>query len=457
MLCTATFSTSRNGEHRDHALPATTRLLPENEGDDPMTDEYRNTIQMAPWQPSRQPLSADEKDWAAQHFDATDIARMQDPFRLFRFLRDEHPVALSDARNRRSWVISRYEDVRRVARDHENFVSSQGVGVSPLGNDRPMIPIETDPPEHAVYRRMIGDLFSPPAIEQLQQSVRSVTRELIETILDGPQRRCDLVQVFTYEQPMRVLWAEPLLGDPLVPIGPADSTFSTTFRAWVHDFKHDPARTGAAAALMRSHVKAVLEDRRRRPRHDIPTRLLEAEFMGERLPFESAIDYMFTLFSAGTATTGDALSGTFLYLATRPDAAERIRRRKVDMDLAVDELIRYFGPSQAEGRTAAADVKLREATIRCGDSVQILWNSANRDERVFNRPDDVDLDRSPNPHIGFGAGIHRCVGLHLARLQVRVAVEEWLDAVPEFGLNENATVEWSVGLDRSLRALDVEW
>ena len=113
--------------------------------------------------------------------------------------------------------------------------------------------------------------------------------------------------------------------------------------------------------------------------------------------------------------------------------------------------------ARPEGRTAAADVELGGVTIRSGDSVQILWNSANRDERIFDRPDAVDLDRSPNPHIGFGTGIHRCLGLHLAKLQVRVAVEEWLDAVPTFGLGEDASVEWSVGLDRSLRALDVVW
>jgi cytochrome P450 len=347
--------------------------------------------------------------------------------------------------------------VRSVVRDHERFVSSQRVGVSPLGNERLMIPIETDPPDHAIYRRMIGDLFSPSAIEQLHHSVRAVTRELVGDIVNGPQRRCDLVRDLAYEQPMRVLWAEPLLGDPLVPIGSAGSTASATFGAWVHDFKHDPQRTRAAAALMRSHVEAVLEDRRRRPRNDIPTRLLRAEIHGGPLPLDAAADYMFTLFSAGTATTGDALSGILLYLATQPDAAQRIRRRQVDLDRAVDELIRYFGPSQAEGRTAAADVELRGVTIRAGDAVQILWNSANRDERVFDRPDDVDLDRSPNPHIGFGTGIHRCLGLHLAKLQVRVAVEEWLDAVPAFGLSEDATVEWSVGLDRSLRALAVEW
>lgn len=412
---------------------------------------------MAPWLPSQQPLSVEERDWAAHHFDATDVARMQDPFRLYRFLRDEHPVARSDARGRRSCVISRYEDVRRVARDHETFVSSHRVGVAPLGNDRLMIPIETDPPDHAAYRRMIGDLFSASAIEQLHQSVREVTRALVGDIVNGPQRRCDLVRDLTYEQPMRVLWAEPLLGDPLVPIGSAGSTASATFRSWVHDFKHDPKRTRAAAALMRAHVEAVLEDRRRRPRNDIPTRLLAAELNGGPLPVDAAADFMFTLFSAGTATTGDALSGIFLYLATQPDAAERIRRRQVDMDRAVDELIRYFGPSQAEGRTAAADVELRGVTIRSGEAVQILWNSANHDERVFKHPDDVDLDRSANPHIGFGAGIHRCLGLHLAKLQVRVAVEEWLDAVPAFALSEHATVEWSVGLDRSLRALDVEW
>ena len=422
-----------------------------------MSRDIHRADQTALWQPSRRPLSAEEQAWAAHHFDATDVVRMQDPFRLFRFLRDEHPVALSDSGERRSWVISRHEDVREIARHHESFLSSPGVGVSPLGNDRPMIPIETDPPDHAMYRRMLGDVFTPRAVEQREASVRAVTRELISNIVDRPQGRCDLVRDFTYELPMRVMWAEPLLGDPLVPLGSAGSTASATFRSWVHDFKHDPVRTSAAAAKMRSHVGAVLEDRRRHAHDDIPTRLLEAEIHGGPLSFDAAVDIMFTLFSAGTATTGDALSGTFLYLATEPDAAEQIRRRDVDMDRAVDEFIRYFGPSQAEGRTAAADVELSGTTIRRGEKVQILWNSANRDERVFTRPDNVDLDRSPNPHIGFGFGIHRCLGLHLARLQVRVAVEEWLDAVPEFALSENATVEWSVGLDRSLRALDVVW
>lgn len=398
----------------------------------------------------------DERAWAADHFDVADVERMQDPFDVFRFLRDEHPLVRSDAHGG-FWVVSRHADVRRIALDHRGFVSSEGMAIPPLGNERPLIPIEVDPPLHREYRFLINDLFTQHAVARSEPSVRTRTRALVGRILDTHDGRCDLVRTLAYEQPMIVLWSEPFLGAPLPVDGRRGDELTGLFQQWVHDFKHEPSRTHAAAETMRGYVGDVLDDRARRPADDVPTRLLDARIAERHLTRDECIDFLFLLLTAGTATTGDALSASLLHLATTPSHAAAFRAPGTDQVVATEELLRMFGPAQSERRTAAADVELHGRTVRAGDPVMLLWGSANRDERVFDRADEVLLDRSPNPHLGFGAGVHRCIGLSLARVQVRVTLDEWLRAVPAFAIVDGYAPRWSVGLDRSLRVLDVEW
>lgn len=398
-----------------------------------------------------------EREWVRDHLDVADAERMQDPFDAFRLLRDEHPLARSDAHLDGFWVVSRHADVRRIALDHRGFLSSQGMAIPPLGNERPLIPIEIDPPAHREYRLLINDLFTQQAVARSEPHVRAETRALVRRILDAHDGRCDLVRALAYEQPMIVLWSEPFLGAPLPVDGRRGSALTGLFQQWVHDFKHDPSRTHAAADTMRAYLGDVLDDRARRPADDIPTRLLDARIDDRRLARDECVDFLFLLLTAGTATTGDALSASLLHLATTPDHVAAFCAPDTDQVVATEELLRMFGPAQSERRTAAADAELHGRTIRAGDPVMLLWGSANRDERVFDRADEVVLDRSPNPHLGFGAGVHRCIGISLARLQVRVTLDEWLRAVPTFSVVDGYAPRWSVGLDRSLRVLDVEW
>lgn len=402
-------------------------------------------------------LDGTQRAWARDHFDAADIQPMQDPFDCFRFLRDEHPLARSDAHLGGFWVVSRHADVRRIALDHRGFLSSQGMAIPPLGNERPLIPIEVDHPAHREYRALINDLFTQQAVARAEPHVRAQTRALVRRIRDAHDGGCDLVRVLAYEQPMIVLWSEPFLGDPLPVDGRRGGELTGLFQQWVHDFKHDPSRTQAAAETMRAYVGDVLEARAKRPADDIPTRLLDARIQDRRLTPDECVDFLFLLLTAGTATTGDALSASLLHFAMTPEHAAAFRAPDTDQVVATEELLRMFGPAQSERRTAAADSELHGRTIRAGDPVMLLWNSANRDERVFERASEVVLDRSPNPHLGFGAGVHRCIGLSLARVQVRVTLDEWLQAVPAFSVAEGYVPRWSVGLDRSLRTLEVEW
>ena len=265
----------------------------------------------------------------------------------------------------------------------------------------------------------------------------------------------DLVTELAYRLPVLTIWQRPLLGEPLLD-GLGDD-WVATFQSWVHNFKHASGRSAEAGATILAYVERVLDARRADPADDIPSTLLAAEVSGRPLTREEQLGYLFILFTAGVETTAAALGSIFLFLARRPDIRDRLRAEPELLDSAIEEMLRYLGPVQAERRTATRDAEVGGCPVRAGESVLLLWNAASRDEAEFPNGEEFVIDRFPNRHLQFGLGPHRCLGSHLARVTMRAAIEEVLERIPDYRVRDGAELRFSIGTNRSLRSLPVEF
>lgn len=414
-------------------------------------------------------MSDVDLDWVKNHFTPTDKERLQDPYPVYAALRNECPITRSDAMQVEfpDWapepyrgtvkdgfyVLSRYEDVYAIARDHETFISSAGTLLPNLGIPRPLVPQEVDPPRHLGFRNLVSPVFSPPSVAKLEDDIRAVATRLIDGFID--KGRCDIVSSFTERLPTYAVWREPLLGRPLPFVEEGD--FEETITALVYDLNHNPERGEAASNEIRAYLERILADRAANPANDIPTSLLNAKINGEPISQVEQIDMLFLLFSAGIETTSAALSSWLLYLYRNPDLRSKLAGDLSLIPTAVEEFLRYLGPTQAEKRTVTCPVEIRGQKLEPGDSVMILWGSANRDEAEFEDADKFVVDRFPNRHLAFGAGIHRCIGSNLARLEARVALEELLTRIPDYRVVDPDSLVWDVGISRGLNRLEIEF
>lgn len=350
-------------------------------------------------------------------FDHHDPRVLADPVAVYSDLRERCPVFRSRAYDG-FWVVTRYREVCAAASDWRRFSSAAGVGIPPAGAMRPLIPIEVDPPDHTRYRAVVNPSFSPPRVALLEGGMRAVAGELLDALAarGGGDLVADLADPFA----ARVFL--DLMGLP--------AAESARFLRWVRTFIHEPARNIDAAvdagieAL--TYFLDVVERHRAAPggADDLISTLVRSDLADEEI-----LDFCLLLLNGGLHTTATALAGALLYLDGQPEAVEALRREPGLIPSAVEEFVRYTTPVQALGRKMTDDAELGGRRLRQGERVMIVYASANRDESEFPRADEVILDRFPNRHVGFGHGIHRCLGAHLARLELRIALEETLGRV----------------------------
>jgi cytochrome P450 len=376
-------------------------------------------------------------------FDPLDAELLSNPYVAYENLRRSCPVTRS-ARYGGFWVASRYDDVRAVAQDPATFSSASGVSLPALGNKRPMIPIEIDPPDHGRYRALLNRQFVRAEIELLEPSIRKDSQTLLDNL--PTDSSIDLMDEFCYAQPMLAMWRSPFFGPPVE--GALNDDWRVLFTQWVRQFKFDPDATAEAAQRIREYLAAHLRSRKRAPQDDMPSLLLQARIRGRSLSTQEILDCLFLFFSAGSATTSAALGSILWYLAVHDDLRQRLAADLTLIPSSVEELLRLVGPSHCERRTLTVDRRLGGEDLKKGDSILILWASANRDDAKFTAADDFQPDRDTSPSLAFGAGIHMCIGAHLARLQLRVAIEELLLRAPKYQVDLDA-VRWDVGLDRA--------
>jgi cytochrome P450 len=340
---------------------------------------------------------------------------------IYRRLREEAPVYRSPAG---WWALSRFEDVRAAAGDPETF-SSEGTDIS-----QGLLPFiqSLDPPRHDALRALVSRAFTAKRIAALEPRIRATARELLDAFAGAG--RADLLAQYARQLPSRVI-------GELIGIPPESRE---AFLGWT-DALVEASPDGAGAERVRGpatsiyrEFTALLEARRREPRDDLASALLEAEVDGVRLSQPELLGFCFVLIVAGNDTTTNLIANGAVLLARHPDQRKLLADDPARLPNAIEEMLRLETPAQALPRIARRDVTLHGVTVPAGATVRLVWGAANRDPREFEDPDRFDAARAIRRHLGFGHGIHFCLGAHLARLEARVAFEELLARVPAYEL-----------------------
>ena len=367
---------------------------------------------------------------ASTSFDHNDPAFVADPYPAYAEMRAHHPVLHSD-RYQGYWVLSRYDDVRRGLLDWETFSSATpGTTSIPVSVRRTFneIPLEVDPPEHTRYRAIVNRWFAKATVERLEPQIRSIAAELVDAFAGAGE--CDLVQEF----------ALPLVGRSLAVFLHLPQSEAPRWISWMEDIfhgrLHDPARADRASRELIDYLDGLAADRRRAPRDDFFSLLATATFDGRPLTDLEIRGYTVVTFTAGHETTVNGIGNSLWHLSEHPEDRARLLAEPALLPTAIEEFLRHMSPIQLLGRNATCDAELHGETIRRGDVVALSYGSANRDERVFLDPDRCVIDRRPNRHLAFGTGPHACLGAHLARLEMRVALEEILRRMPDYEVAE---------------------
>jgi len=388
-------------------------------------------------------------------FNPYDPALHEDPYPVYRRLRDEFPVHHNRAL--RFWTLSRYDDVLDALQSPDRFISGKGVmvGAPPIEGDAdqpagvPLL-ITTDRPRHTQLRSLVSRAFTPRRIARLEPRVRAIAR----TLLDGVEGRREFDLVHEFSGPLPTIVIAELLGVPA-----EDQKWFKEKSTAVAEFDPtrpptDPEELGPALELGR-YLAEVLEQRRREPRDDLLSALLAAEIEGERLSEPELIGFAFLLLVGGNETTTNLISNAAIQLDRHRDQRRLLLEDPARIPTAVEEFLRYDSPVQGLGRTTTAPVTLHGVTIPAGDQVLLLFGSANHDERRIADPERFDVLRDPNPHLAFGFGAHFCLGANLARLEARVAFEELLARLPDYRMTQSRVERTCSGPVRGALSLPI--
>ncbi len=392
-------------------------------------------------------------DWA-RDYDIFHPDYIGDPFIIWDDLRESCPVAHTD-RWGGSWLPTTYADVMAISHDIGRF-SSASVGVLPDNDDAadkpasaggiPVLPpISVDPPLHTWTRRLMLPWFSHRRVEELEVITRDLCRGLVDGfVADG---RADGAADYAQQIPVRII--SLVLGVP--------EDMSESFTGWVRDvleFAHDERRREAGSEAVGMYLYEQVQRRKTDPGDDLISELVHTEHEGEKLSDEIVLGIAALTLVAGVDTTWSAIGSSLWHLATHHDDRRRLVAEPELMPTAVEELLRVYSPVTM-ARVVTEDTEFQGCPMRAGDKVLLNFPAANRDPAVFDRADEVVLDRQINRHLAFGAGIHRCAGSNLARMEVQVAIEEWLRQIPEFHVPEGAEVTWAGGQVRGPRSVPV--
>jgi cytochrome P450 len=350
-----------------------------------------------------------------------------DPFPTYRRLRDEAPAY----RNERLgfWALSRHDDVLAALHDPATFCSAHGITLEP-SPPLPML-LTTDPPEHTAKRRLVSRTFTPRRIADLEPTIRDLSTRYIDGFVE--QGEADLIADYAAKLPMDVI--SRMLG---VPRGDDDELRGWT-NALIDRAEGEPDVTPAGIEAF-GHLYRYFTDHvarlRRDPGDDLASALVHTEIDGERLDDLELVGFCFLLIIAGNETTTKLLGNCLHALQCFPDQRRRLLDDPARIPDAIEETLRYEGSTQLMARTLTRDVGLHGEQLATGEKVLLLLGSANRDERVFAAPDRFDLERPKDQqHVGLGHGIHVCLGAALARLEMRVSLEELLRRAPDYELD----------------------
>lgn len=392
-------------------------------------------------------------DWATD-FDHGDPEYNRRAHEIWAELRGRCPVAHSD-RYGGTWLPVTHEHVRRIAYDTENFTSRSVVVSTVVPDDQAPVggapPITSDPPFHHEARRLVLPPFSPKKIAEWEPEVRRLCNELLDRVEVDVKggRVVDAAVAYAQHIPVNVI--ARMLGFPLED--------DDLFREFVHEILEningEPENRIRAFERIDAYLMAQIDDHAANPRDDLTGYLMNVELGGEKLPKEMVAGFILLLLVAGIDTTWSAIGSSLWHLATHPDDLRRLVREPELMGTAIEEFLRVYAPVTM-ARLVAKDHDFDGCPMKADEWVLLPFPAANLDPAEFEHADQVLIDRVENRHAAFGLGIHRCLGSNLARLELRVAVEEFVKRFPEFELAHGEDgVVWSVGQIRGPRQLPV--
>jgi cytochrome P450 len=347
-------------------------------------------------------------------------------------------------------VLASRQAVETALRDPERFTSE---GFLDLGNIRPLIPLSVDPPKHVKYRKILDPLFAPKRMEAVEGDITMRFNHFLDAFAD--RGHCHFTDELATPFPSAIFLG--LMGMPW-------EELDTFLRFKEGILRPDPEKTPEEQGAQRratgeeiyAYFDAALEERSKEPRDDILSRFLDAEIDGERLTREEILDICFLFLIAGLDTVTDSLTCMFAFLAQHPDHRRQLVEDPDLIPAAIEELLRWETPVPQVPRMATSDLEVAGCPVKAGSFVAVMVGAANVDPAEFPDGDVVRFDREDNRHLAFGGGVHRCLGSHLARRELRVALREWHRRIPDYELKPGIELHYPLGL-RTVENLELVW
>jgi cytochrome P450 len=338
--------------------------------------------------------------------------------------------------------LSRYDDVLWALRHPEIF--SSAVEALSIGQEQPLIPLQVDPPEHTRYRRLLNPEFVPRKIAELEPDVRVLVNGIIDTFAD--RGHCDFHEELATPLPSTIFLR--LMGLPLDDLPMFLRWRDDIVRPDVapNDFAGAERVRAAASQAINDYFERSIEQRRRTPDDGLLSRLVHSDIDGERLTQPELLGICHLMLLGGLDTVTATLDCMVAYLARHPERRRQLVEDPSLLPAAVEELLRRESPVMVVVRILARDVTIRDVELHAGDHVTLLVGAANADGREFADGDGLDIARDPNRHLAFGAGNHLCLGAHLARLELCVALEELHRRIPDYRIPDDTEIHYSPGI-----------
>jgi cytochrome P450 len=375
---------------------------------------------------------------------------LRNPQPLYKMMRDLAPVITMERNGSGVTAVATHEDVLTVLRTPEVF-SSNAEAVA-IGQIRPLIPLQIDPPEHAKFRKLLDPLFAPKRIATLEAPTRALVRDLIAAVAD--EGRANFHYAVAEPFPSTVFLQ--LLGLPVERTKEFVALKDGIIRPAATSAEHRVEMVNEVGARIYAVLEEVVDARAAEPRDDFVSSFLGSEVDGERLSRHDVIDICYLFFLAGLDTVTASLDCFLAYLAQHPEHRRQIVDDPSLIPAAVEEMLRWETPVTGVARITVQDTELGGCPIPKGSFVTPMLASANTDERFWDAADTIDFTRPANKHLAFGGGVHRCLGSHLARMELRVALEEWHARIPDYRIADGVELLYSQGL-RQVENLELVW
>ncbi|MCY4257077.1 MAG: cytochrome P450 [bacterium] len=383
----------------------------------------------------------------ANPFDDPQVRRCPQAF--VKPLQEVTPTIQQDYQGRSSVQVFKHEDVVTVLRNPDKFSNKDSADI---GQKRPLIPYQYDPPEHSKFRKLTDPLFSPKRVAEIEGQTREFVCDLIDEVVD--KGKVHFHNHIAEPIPSRVFLQ--LLGLPVSRTKEFIELKDGIIRPPAKSLEERSEMMKATGVKIYALFEEVIEQRLADPQNDMISGFLQSEVDGERLTNEDVEDIGYLFFLAGLDTVTSALDCMLAFLAENEGHRQQIVDDPSIIPSAVEEMLRWEAPVSGVSRVALEDTELSGCPIPKGTIVSSNLISANTDERVWDDAHTINFHRPANKHLAFGTGVHRCLGSHLARMELRVVLEEWHSRVPNYRIPEGLELDYSQGL-RQVGNLELEW